>query len=188
MVRTGKRRQRHRSFPLIRHPGRSEAKIRDQGAGAFPSGPNKNGSGLGGSPVPARAALGRDDDGEVFLEKRPPTATFLSPSSVIPDAAKRRSGIGAPGPFHLDPTEIATGSEAPRSRLALRLAGMTTERSFLKRGRQRHRSFLPHPSSQTEPRPEIGEPRVIVKKGRRQAPFLLPEIAVLCGDENVAFC
>jgi hypothetical protein len=188
MVRTGKRRQLHRSFPLIRHPGRSEAKIRDRGAGAFPSGPNRISNGLGGSPVPARATLGRDDDGEVFPEKRPPTATFLSPSSVIPDAAKRRSGIGAPGPFHLVPTEMAAGSEATRTRLALRLAGMTTERSFLKRGRQRHLSFSPHPSSQAERRSGFGETRVFVKKGRQKAPFSFPEIAVLGGDENVALC
>ncbi len=66
-----------------------------------------------------------------------------SPSIVIPDAAKRRSGTGEPRPTgsnanldantlcgeRLTPPAKPTCSPAHRSRLALRLAGMTMERN-----------------------------------------------------------
>ncbi len=48
----------------VGHPGRSETEIRDRGARALPF-ERVLAPTAGGSPIPARAALGRDDDGKV---------------------------------------------------------------------------------------------------------------------------
>ena len=50
------------SHHSVGHPGRSETEIRDRGACALPF-EGVLAPTAGGSPIPARAALGRDDDG-----------------------------------------------------------------------------------------------------------------------------